>query len=59
MVRRLTDETRILNERLRAARANARLADRRIAELEAQPLERLGSQAGGRETLAHAAAHEK
>ncbi|MFB9678345.1 MULTISPECIES: DUF6262 family protein [Streptosporangiaceae] len=42
-VRRLTDETRTLNERLQAARSNARFADRRIAELEAQLLERLDS----------------
>ncbi|MGP4102892.1 hypothetical protein [Nonomuraea sp. KM90] len=42
-VRHLTDETRTLNERLQAARSNGRFADRRIAELEAQLLERLGS----------------
>jgi hypothetical protein len=35
-LRHLTQENRVLEERLQAARSNSRFADRRIAQLEAQ-----------------------
>ncbi|MFI6458646.1 DUF6262 family protein [Streptosporangium amethystogenes] len=41
-VRQLTQENRTLGERLQAARSNARFADRRLSQLEAQLLEETG-----------------
>ena len=39
-VRELTDENRCLSEKLQAARSNNRVLDKRIADLEAQLLDR-------------------
>jgi len=45
-VRQLTQDNRTLEERLKAARSNLRFQDRRLADLEAQLVERLSGSSG-------------